>query len=203
MISFCRNCYTSFISEEPQELCSESCLKKTKQKERREERKKTKAEALQYPEKGAYFILNLTYEEQSKKNKRARPEYHKEFSQLKEEIYQRWIEDITRLQSFFVGEKAPPIPKPRKKRTPKPEAPKAQTQIPPFKTVWFLPIKVENSLRVLGLSWPCSLENVFIKQRELAAKHHPDRNKNSKKATQKMQEVNEAVLTIKQHLKQG
>jgi protein gp37 len=62
---------------------------------------------------------------------------------------------------------------------------------------------LHQDLAVLGLQWPCTLEELQAAYRKLAKKFHPDRNPGDKEAENKFKEVQTAYERVRNTLNQG
>ena len=60
-----------------------------------------------------------------------------------------------------------------------------------------VPSELREPLRVLGLSWPVTLEAVKIRYKELAKRHHPDANQGDRRAEETLKTINLAYATLR------
>ncbi len=59
------------------------------------------------------------------------------------------------------------------------------------------PPDLRDALGVLGLIWPVTLDIVKAKYKELAKRHHPDRNGGDKQAEETLKTINLAYATLR------
>ena len=60
-----------------------------------------------------------------------------------------------------------------------------------------IPADLREPLRVLGLSWPVTIEAVKLRYKELAKLHHPDANQGDRKAEETLKTINLAYATLR------
>ena len=65
------------------------------------------------------------------------------------------------------------------------------------------PPGLHEPLRTLGLEWPVSLEQLKYRYKELAKRHHPDRNGGDLAAEEKLKSVNLAYAAVRRYLTGG
>jgi hypothetical protein len=65
------------------------------------------------------------------------------------------------------------------------------------------PAELRESLTILGLIWPVTLEIVKAKYKELAKRHHPDANGGDKRSEETLKSINLAYATLRGKLAGG
>lgn len=72
------------------------------------------------------------------------------------------------------------------------EAAAAFDHVPPAERV-----EIRKSLRALDLDWPCTIDEVRVRYKELAKKLHPDANGGDAAAEERLKRVNQAYSALK------
>ncbi len=62
------------------------------------------------------------------------------------------------------------------------------------------PSELREPLATLGLSWPTTLDQVKLRYKELAKRHHPDANGGSRESEEHLKTINIAYATIRSRL---
>ena len=65
------------------------------------------------------------------------------------------------------------------------------------------PPGLREPLSTLGLDWPVSLEQLKMRYKELAKRHHPDRNNGDRAAEERLKNVNLAYAAVRRYLTGG
>ncbi len=62
------------------------------------------------------------------------------------------------------------------------------------------PAALREPLDALGLRWPVSLDEVKSRWKDLAKRHHPDRNNGDRLAEERLKTINQAYSMLRRHL---
>ncbi|MBV9748118.1 MAG: J domain-containing protein [Acetobacteraceae bacterium] len=65
------------------------------------------------------------------------------------------------------------------------------------------PPGLREPLSILGLEWPVSLDQLKVRYKELAKRHHPDRNGGDRAAEERLKRVNLAYAAVRRYLTGG